>query len=499
MRRMPRWVGATAALAAGAAWPLAFAPFAWWPVGVLALTALFALWRNIAPGQAFLRGYLFGLGMFGVGVYWVYISMFWYGGMGVALSVFVTALLAATMAFFPALAGFGGVLLARNRAPFAAVLILPAIWVLTEWVRGWFLTGFTWLQFGYSQIDTPLAGYAPVLGVYGTSLCAAASASLLLVAITGDAAGRQRVAALGAIALLWLGGAALDRIEWTRETGAPLRVALVQGNIPQDLKWHPAMREASVELYARLSRPHWDSSDLVIWPETAIPMTYADARGWLDALAAEAEAGGASLLAGLIYVDPRSGRYYNSMVNAARHHEIYHKRHLVPFTEYLPLRSLLGDLVDALAIPMSDFASGAADQPPIFAAGQQLGMSICFEDAFGEELIRDLPEATLLVNVSNDAWFRDSLAPAQHLQIARMRALEAGRWMARGTNTGMTAIIDDKGRLVATAPQFAAHVLSGEMQPRTGSTPYVSIGNKGFLLLALLMLIGALFLQRRRT
>jgi apolipoprotein N-acyltransferase len=493
---MPRWVGASAALAAGAAWPLAFAPFAWSPLALAALAVLFALWRSASPWQAFRRGYLFGLGMFGVGVYWVYISMFWYGGMGVALSTFVTALLAATMAFFPALAGLAGVMLARGRGPFAAVLILPAAWTLAEWARGWFLTGFTWLQIGYSQIDTPLAGYAPVLGVYGMSLCAALSAALLLAMIARDAPKRLRTGALAAVAVLWLGGAALERIEWTREAGAPLRVALVQGNISQDLKWQPAMREVSVELYARLSRPHWEGSDLVVWPETAIPMTYADARPWLDELAAEAGAGGASLLAGLIYVDPRSGRYYNSMVNAARHQEIYHKRHLVPFTEYLPLRALFGDLVDAFAIPMSDFASGAADQPPISAAGQRLGVSICFEDAFGEELIRDLPEATLLVNVSNDAWFRDSSAPAQHLQIARMRALEAGRWMARGTNTGMTAIVDNKGRLVDIAPPFVAHVLAGEVQPRAGSTPYVRIGNLGFLLLALSML-GAAFMQRR--
>jgi apolipoprotein N-acyltransferase len=498
MRRLPRWTGAVAALAAGAAWPLAFAPFAWSPLALLALALLFALWREGSPWQAFRRGYLFGLGMFGVGVYWVYISMYWYGGMGAALSVFITALLAVTMAIFPALAGLLGMLLLRGRGPLAAILVLPAVWTLAEWMRGWFLTGFTWLQIGYSQIDTPLAGYAPLFGVYGLSLCAALSAALLCAALARDVSSRLRAGALGALALLWLGGAVLAQIEWSREAGSPLRVALVQGNIPQDLKWAPSMREASVELYTRLSRPHWASSDLVVWPETAIPMTYAEARPWLEALAAEADAGGASLLAGLIYVDPRSGRYYNSMVNAARHHEIYHKRHLVPFTEYLPFRSVLGDLIDAFAIPMSDFASGAANQPPISAAGQRLGMSICFEDAFGEELIRDLPEATLLVNVSNDAWFRDSAAPAQHLQIARMRALETGRWLARGTNTGMTAIIDHRGRLTAVAPPFTAHVLTGEVQPRTGSTPYVLIGNQGFLLLALCMLLAGLLLPRSR-
>lgn len=495
------WPGTVAALLAGAAWPLAFAPWGWHPLAIACLALLFLLWRGASGGSAFRRGYLFGLGAFGVGVNWVYISMHEYGGMGPLLAGFVTLLLAASMALFPALAGLLAARFARPRASGLArhawIPAFPASWMLFEWARGWFLTGFPWLHLGYSQIDAPLAGYAPLLGVYGVSLLGALSATLLLAAVFE--AGRPRRAALAAFILLWLGGVALGFVDWTRSAGEQLRVSLVQGNVPQDLKWHPAMREVTVELYARLTRENWDS-DLIIWPETAMPMYYAEARSYLEALAEEAAPHDASLLVGLVYLDADTLRYYNSMINAARHDEIYHKRHLVPFTEYLPAKSVLGVFIDTFAIPMSDFSSGLREQPPLEAAGQRLGVSICFEDAFGEEIIRDLPEATLLVNVSNDAWFNDSAAPHQHLQIARMRALETGRYMARATNTGMTALIGARGELLSVAPQFVPTVLTGEVEPRTGATPYVVVGNSVAVAAALLLLLVAWLggIERRR-
>lgn len=490
-----RWIPAALALLAGVAWPAAFAPLGWSPVALVSLAVLFGLWRCSTPAAAFRRGYVFGLGVFGVGVSWVYISMYWYGGMGAAMSVAITALLAATMALFPALAGLVGAVLSRGRGGGASAAILAGIWTLSEWARGWFLTGFTWLQIGYSQIDTALAGYAPALGVYGTSLAAALIAGLALGAAGRKVLPGRRAGMLIGAALVWLGGALLLRIDWTEEAGPPLRVALVQGNIAQDLKWLPEMRETSVAHYWRLSEPHWATTDLVVWPETAMPMTLAEARPWLEALTEAA--GEATLLTGLIFVDPRTGRYYNTMVDAARPDAMYHKRHLVPFTEYLPLRGLLGGLVDALDIPMSDFAAGADRQPLMDVSGQPIGMSICFEDAFGEELVRDLPEASLLVNVSNDAWFQDSAAPAQHLQIARMRALEAGRWLARGTNTGMTAFVDQRGRLVAEAPPFESTVLTARVPPRRGATPYARLGNAGVVVLALLLVMAGRQAGRR--
>jgi apolipoprotein N-acyltransferase len=484
------------AVLAGVIWPFAFAPWGWWPLSIVSLMLLFLLWRSASAGAALRRGYLFGLGAFGVGVSWVYISMHDYGGMEPLLAGGVTALLAAWMALFPALAGWIAVGLTGKHARHAWVASFPAAWMLFEWVRGWLLTGFPWLHLGYSQIDAPLAGYAPLIGVYGVSLIGALSAALLLFAFT--AAGRGRYVALALCAALWISGAALGFVDWTRSAGAPMRVSLVQGNVSQDLKWDPAMREVTVELYAKLTREHWDS-DLIIWPETAMPMYYAEARSYLDVLAEEAIKHGATLLVGLVYLDPAARRYYNSMIDAAQNESLYHKRHLVPFTEYLPAQSVLGGLIDTFEIPMSNFSAGANAQPPIEVAGQLLGISICFEDAFGEEIIRDLPTATVLVNVSNDAWFNDSAAPHQHLQIARMRALETGRYMARATNTGMTAFIGPRGELRSVAPQFKTTVLTDEIEPRTDATPYVIVGNAVAVAMALVLLLAGVFADRKRA
>jgi apolipoprotein N-acyltransferase len=433
--------------------------------------------------------------MFGVGVSWVFVSMNDFGGMGVALSVAITTALVVVMAAFPALAGYvANRLCAGSSGRTVRVLAVPAAWTLFEWARGRFMSGFPWLNLGYSQIDSPLAGFAPLLGVYGVSLLAALSAALLLGAVGTRAWPRW----LGALAALWLAGAGLRLVDWTQPAGEAMRVSLVQGNLSQDLKWDPSLRDVTVELYTGMTREHWDSR-LIVWPETAMPMYYLQARPYLEALAEEADRHGSAVLVGLIYLDPRTDHYYNSMVSVGGGREqIYHKHHLVPFTEYLPLKGALGRLVDFFAIPMSDFTPGGRDQPPLEAAGQKLGMSICYEDAFGEEMIHALPEATLLVNVSNDAWFGRSIAPRQHLEIARMRALETGRYLVRATNTGLTAVIGPDGGLRSVAPQFERTVLTDTVVPRGGATPYVRAGNRAFLILSAALLVCAAWLRRRQ-
>jgi len=268
--------------------------------------------------------------------------------------------------------------------------------------------------------------------------------------------------------------------------------------VPQNLKWLPEQRQPTIDLYTRLSRQHWADSDIVIWPETALPAYYHQAERFLQGLAAEAARHGSSLMLGLP-VRPASApdTYYNSVVAVTDPPQVYNKHHLVPFGEYIPLKWLLGSLLDILQVPMADFSRGAARQAPLKVAGQKIAVSICYEDAFGEEVIRALPQATVLVNVSNDAWFGDSLAPHQHLQMARMRSLETARPMFRATNNGISAIIDYRGRVASQSPQFKVFVLSGSVQPRSGATLYVLTGN--YLLLALLFfsLLLAVFLRGR--
>ncbi len=483
------------ALLAGLALPFAFAPFGLFPLAIVSPAILFWLWRQMSARQAFFSGYLFGVGYFGLGASWVAVSMYRFGGMGVALSLLSTVLFVLVLAAFPALVGW---LYRRYFPGFSSslrlLLVLPALWGLLEWTRGWILTGFPWLALGYSQTDSPLAGVAPLLGVYGIGWLLTLSAGLLVLA--WQLPGRRWLPLVSLLGI-WLLGSGLSQVEWSAPAGAPLRASLIQGNVPQNLKWLPEQRQPTIDLYTRLSRQHWADSDIVIWPETALPAYYHQAERFLQGLAAEAARHGSNLMLGLP-VRPASApdTYYNSVVAVTDPPQIYSKHHLVPFGEYIPLKWLLGNLLDILQVPMADFSRGAAVQPPLEVAGQKIAVSICYEDAFGEEVIRALPAATLLVNVSNDAWFGDSLAPHQHLQMARMRSLETARPMFRATNNGISALIDHRGRVTARSPQFEVFVLSGSLQPRSGATPYVLGGNYPLLALLLSSLLLAVFLQR---
>lgn len=464
-----------AALAAGAALPLAFAPFELSPLALLAPAVLFLLWREGTPARAAARGFLFGLGMFGVGVSWVYISMHDHGHMPAPLAAFATLLFVAGLSLYPAALGYLQARFFARSHPAHLPLTLPALWVLFEWVRGWLLTGFPWLHLGYSQAGTWLAGYAPWLGVYGVSGACAASAGLLAAAWREPA--RFVRFHLPLLAAILAGGYAAGLIEWTRPVDGPVRAALVQGNVPLALKWQPRYRPPILERYLRLSESA-DAADLVVWPEAAIPAQLDEVDpAYLENLRRLARARRADFLIGVVERDAADGRYYNSVITLGRGNGVYRKRHLVPFGEFLPFPTLFRGLLDSLHIPMSDFSAGPADQPPLAAAGQKIAVSVCYEDAFGEELIRALPEATLLVNVSEDSWFGNSAAPHQRLQMARLRALETGRPMLRAANTGPSAAIDHRGVVLARAGQFEAALLAVAVQPRAGATVYARLGN----------------------
>jgi apolipoprotein N-acyltransferase len=283
----------------------------------------------------------------------------------------------------------------------------------------------------------------------------------------------------------------LTLVEWSEPAGKPLKASLVQGNIPQELKWIPQERQPTIDLYTSLTRRHW-SSDIIIWPETALPAYYHQAEDFLAQLAREAHANKTSMLIGLPFLDFRNKerRYYNSAVVLDNGDiQFYHKYHLVPFGEYVPLKWLLGEFLGFLRIPMADFSHSNKHEPVVSMSGLKGAVSICYEDAFGEEVINGLPQANFLINISNDAWFGDSLAPHQHLQKAQVRALETARPMLRATNNGISAIIDHKGNILGASPQFKQDVLTVEFQPMEGSTPYVALGNYPVLVLSGMMLL----------
>ncbi len=478
--------GELGSVLAGACLPLGFAPFGLFPVSILSLAGLFRLWEGVPPRRALWRGWLYGLGMFGIGVSWVQVSIHQFGLPVLAFSASVTAAFVAFLALYPALIGWLVNRLFPTSGPSRVLLALPALWVLGEWLRGWSFTGFPWLHLGYSQIDGPLAGLAPVLGVYGVSLAGAMCASLICAIVSGHGGRRYLIGLVLLVAGTW----ALRQVAWTMPASGFIPVALLQGNVAQAIKWEPSERERSIARYMGLMAPHWGRA-LVVWPETAIPEFYSPAAPYAERLRLLSAESGTDLLIGVPYRDVRGGDYYNAVVSVGHGAGVYRKRHLVPFGEYMPFRWLLGRVLDFLDIPMSSFTAGRSGQPLLRAAGQAIGVSICYEDVFGEELIETLPEAGLLVNVSNDAWFGDSLAPHQHLEMARMRALEAGRFLLRATNTGISAVIDPKGTIHARSRQFAADALSAEVRAYQGATPYVTMGNGAVILMVASMVLTA--------
>jgi apolipoprotein N-acyltransferase len=494
-RSLPPPAADVAAFAAGLLLPLAFAPFDLSPLAVGAPALLFLLWRDASPGRAALRGLVFGLGMFGLGVSWVYVSMHNFGNMPAPLAAFATALFVAGLSAYFALFGWCQARFFRMRGRFHFLLVLPALWVLFEWLRGWLLTGFPWLDLGYSQVDTPLSGYAPWLGVYGVSYFCVLSAGLL--AAGADEPKKFIKYILPGLALVWIGGWLAGKVAWVQPVNHPVRVALIQGNVPLADKWRPDNRRAIMARYLALSEAA-PKSDLIVWPEAAIP-AYLDEvdPDYLESLRRFAQTSKTDFLIGVIERDRDRHHYYNSVISIGPHPGAYRKHHLVPFGEYPPLEPLFGWLMQSLQIPMSDFSAGPADQPPLRAAGQRLGVSVCYEDAFGEEVIRTLPQATLLVNVSEDAWFGDSLAPHQRVQMARMRAIEAGRPMLRAANTGPSVVIGDHGHIIARSPEFRTHVLAAVVQPMQGETPYARFGNLPAVAFMAALVAAGLAIRRR--
>jgi apolipoprotein N-acyltransferase len=480
-----------AAFFAGALTVPGFAPFHLSPLPVLTLALLFWQWSQTRTAKhAFKTGWWFGLGFFLAGVSWIYVSLNTFGAMPLPLAAAATLLFCAFLALFPALAGYG---VARSRRSVTVKLLLlaPALWVLAEWIRSWIFTGFPWNSIGYSQIPgSPLAGFAPVTGIYGVSLVIAVMAGCIAVVVMRwrEAKTVHRAAVI-MFAALPICGFGLKQIAWTSPTGASTTVSLLQGNVSQDMKWREDQVIATLQAYAKLVRG--SDARLIVLPETALPLfLHQVPPDYLDALAAHAKKHNGDVLLGVVETARDSGYYNSAITIGASSRQIYRKSHLVPFGEFIPLRPVLAWIVNILSIPLQDFSRGAIDQQPLNIAGQRVAVNICYEDVFGEEIIRQLPQATLLVNVSNVAWFGRSIAPEQHLQISQARALETGRYMLRATNTGMTAVINPRGEVEKAAPQFETAVVTHMVRGYQGTTPYVRWGNYA-VLLVLALLLGA--------
>jgi len=474
-----------AALLLGAASALGFAPFEVFFLPLLTLGLLWLLWRRVeTPLQVAVLGFAWGMGLFLTGVSWVYVSMHDVGAMAAPLAAAATLAFCALLAVFPALAGY---LFGRWRChdKWRDALLLAGVWTFGEWLRGWVLSGFPWLAIGYSQTPpSPLAGFAPVVGVYGLGFIAAFIASLLF-------GGWRHWTPLLIVVAILASGQGLRGVVWTEPVGTPITVSLLQGNIPQTLKWVPERLPVSIETYTRLAAEH--PAQLTVLPETAIPTLFENIpRQVLRDLTRNGD-----VLIGTAS-GTRAGGYSNDAIAVSGDLSVraYSKAHLVPFGEFVPpgFEWFFG-LVN---IPMSGFTPGSPGQAPLAVGGQRLMANICYEDLFGEEIIAALPAATMLVNLSNTAWFGDSLAQPQHLQISRMRAIETGRPMLRATNTGMTAAIAPDGSVTAVLPPFVSDALTVTVRGYRGSTPYVRLGNAVAIVLMALACLPALGQRRWR-
>ena len=469
------WLTRTCFFLNGALLMLSFAPAGLYPLAlILLLPVLFSFYR-LAPRSAAELGFAFGAGLFLTGTYWLYVSVHVFGQAPLFVAIFLMLGLVFIMALYYAATGW---LVARISAaqPWRFLLVAPAVWVLLEWLRGWFLSGFPWMTVGYSQVDSPLAGFAPVLGVFGVSLLLVISAAAIVASLF--VAGKARMALIAVAVLPWVTGAGIRPVEWTDSAGRTVRTTIVQGGVSQDRKWLPEQFRSTLELYRNSLLNHGDSA-LVIWPEVAIPAVLDQVESFVSILQSDVASSDTMLMFGILERDAAREKVYNSVVAIdGNRRQVYRKRHLVPFGEYFPVPGFVREWMRMMNLPYSDISAGDDRQPLLeMPDGNQLSVAICYEDAYAAEQLYALPDAGILINVSNDAWFGDSIAPHQHLQIARMRALEAGRYVVRATNNGISAFIAPDGSLLETGPQFEYLAMTYDVVPYAGLTPYAWGGN----------------------
>jgi apolipoprotein N-acyltransferase len=486
------------ALGAGALLACAFAPLQWWPLAILCPAVLMWLWEGAPPREAAWTGFWFTFGTFFAGTYWLYVSVHVLGKAPVWMTLGVMLGMIGIMALYSALVGYvAGRWLPRS-GPWRWLLGLPALWLVVEWWRGWFLSGFSWLSLGYSQTDTWLGRLAPVLGVYGVSLVLLVSAGALVALLRGT----PRVRLVAALLLIapWVAGALLGSVRWTHPSGPPVSVALIQANIPQEDKWDDAFRNQILDRYRKMTESALGAK-LIIWPEAALPDIANNLLPYIELVDREAQARGSSLVMGVVRASEDGQHYYDSILALGTQASWYAKDHLVPFAEFFPVPQFVRNWLRLMSLPYDSFDRGGTNQSPLPVAGLQLGPTVCYEVGYGGYMLHMLPKADALVNVSNDAWFGHSTARYEQFQMARMRALEEGRSMLVATNDGISAVIGPDGEILASAPPFQSYVLRSSVTPRAGLTPFARVGNWLIVSLGALGLAGALWVgaRRRRT
>ncbi|MBS3804913.1 MAG: apolipoprotein N-acyltransferase [Oleiphilaceae bacterium] len=492
------WLGGVLLVIAGGLQTLTFSPFNWWWLGPVSIVLVVLTCLPLPPKALFRAGWLFGVGLFGTGVSWIYVSISEHGNTAASIAVVLTVVFVVGLALVHGLAFWCWGHLAKQSQG-RRLILLPAVWILGDWLRSWLLTGFPWLYLGTAQVDGPLAGFAPVVGVYGITFWVVLTGVALFSAYWLFDSGRKTgaVTVLALSLLPWFTGPLVAGVNWTTLADKPLSVAAMQGDIPQRIKWDPEYLREQIDIYLDLTEEDWQR-DLILWPETAIPMTQ-DQAGPIIEHIREKLGSESTLITGIPWYGYsetlNQNTYHNSIMAIGNGEGTYHKQKLVPFGEYVPLQQWLRGLIGFFDLPMSSFSKGPENQSPLLAGGHKVMPFICYEVAYPDFVARYANWTDLLITISNDGWFGDSFAPVQHLQMARMRALETGRYMLRGTNNGITAIINHKGQVEGTIPRFRQDTLKGEVYTVTGATPFMLSGSWPALILAAIVIV---FVRERK-
>lgn len=492
---------------AGALLPLAFSPFNFWPLAIIApLLFLFSidmLLKNSGAKATVYAGFSFWLAYYLVGVSWVYVSIHDYGDTAAPIAAFLTLLFSAGLALVTNLQIF--IYVKLNLQKFY-LLSFPATWVLIEWFRSWFLTGFPWLYSGYAFIDSPLAPYASIGGVYFLSFIAVFLASLLYFLITTIINNKKSIFNYSLIVIFSFitifPAILLQKHAWVSiNPENSLRFHLIQGNIPQHDKWLPENQKNILITFNDLIQTTFldiekeqseeqkkgkVSRHVIVLPEAAMPTLQSELDWFFEGIDQQAKAHNTTFISGIFYDENGEGFYadniYNSVTAIGNGSGLYHKQRLVPFGEYVPLESFIRGMIPFFDLPYSSFARGQWGQQGLKAFDVQIAPFICYEILYPSLVFHHAKDADILLTISNDAWFGNSTGPEQHFEMARMRALELGKYLVRTTNTGTTAIIDQHGKILSQLRKDTRSVLHGDVYITEGKTPFARVGNLPILL-----------------
>jgi len=469
---------------AGLSLIFAYAPFSQWYLALIIPAITFYNVQKKSPKKATKLMGIFAFGWFASGISWVHVSIDQFGGLPLIVSLSLMLLLCIYLATFPAIAGYLTARFSSNQQ--LNLWLLPSFWLICEYLRSVVLTGFPWLSLGYSQINSPLASFAPIIGEVGVTAIVVFINICLVEIVNSIKHSNYSYLKLpiAIVFLLSILSVVFSKTSWVIPNGEVTKVALVQGNIAQSIKWAPEQEWPTMLKYLDLTRVNYDA-DIIIWPESAIPAMEPAVQDYLTTVNSSAILNNSSIITGIINYNFESKEYFNSLITLGKkeaedergyfynHSNRYSKNHLLPIGEFVPFQEWLRPIAPFFNLPMSSFTRGDYVQKNLIANNLHLLPLLCFEIAFPHQLAANLSNETdLLLTVSNDAWFGNSHGPHQHMEIARMRALEFGRPLLRSTNNGITAVVNHKGDFIARIPQFEEKVLKAEVPLVNGETPY---------------------------